>query len=141
MADSTFTLEILTPSRRDFEGEVVSLAAPGIQGYLGVLAHHAPLITPLMPGHIEVRLPDGDVDAYYVSGGFLEVSGNHAIVLADDLQTVAEIDLPEAEAAVAAAREARKEITAVPELARAEQELAQAKARLRAGKRQRGDSH
>jgi F-type H+-transporting ATPase subunit epsilon len=140
MAESTFTLEILTPSRRDFEGQVVSLAAPGSEGYLGVLAHHAPLITPLIPGHIEIRLPDGDVEAYYVSGGFLEVSGNHAIVLADDLQPVGEIDLPEAEAAVAAARESRRAITAAPELARAEQELAQARARLRAARRQRGDS-
>lgn len=140
MAEPTFTLEILTPSRRDFEGHVVSLAAPGSEGYLGVLAHHAPLITPLKPGHIEIRLPEGGSEAFYVSGGFLEVSGNHAIVLADDLQPVAEIELPEAEAAVTSARDARRAVTRAPEVARAELELAEARARLRAARRVRGDS-
>jgi F-type H+-transporting ATPase subunit epsilon len=139
MAEATFQLDILTPSRREFAGEAVSLVAPGSEGYLGVLAHHAPLITVLQPGHLDVRLAGGETASYHVTGGFLEVSRNHAIVLADTLELAAEIDLAGAQAEVAAAQETRREVMSPPDTARAEQELARARARLRSARRQRGD--
>jgi F-type H+-transporting ATPase subunit epsilon len=139
MADPTFTLAILTPSREEFAGPVTSLVVPGIAGYLGVLAHHAPLITPLAAGHLEMRFPDGRTALYYVSGGFLEVSRNKAIVLADSLEPAGEIDPGAAEGAVRAAREARREATAPIPVAEAEQALARARARLRTARKQRGE--
>jgi F-type H+-transporting ATPase subunit epsilon len=139
MAEPVFTLEILTPSRQEFTGKVTSLVAPGIAGYLGVLAHHAPLITPLAAGNLEVRLPAGETLLFFLSGGFLEVSRNRAIVLADALEPAKEIDPAAAEAAVRAAREARREATAPPAVERAELELSQARARLRAARKQRGE--
>jgi F-type H+-transporting ATPase subunit epsilon len=141
MADPTFTLSILTPSREEFAGKVTSLVVPGAAGYLGVLAHHAPLITPLAAGNLEVRFPDGKTVLYYVSGGFLEVSRNKAIVLADSLEPAAEIDAAAAAAAVAAARNARRAATAPVAVEEAEHELARARARLRAARKQRGDPH
>jgi F-type H+-transporting ATPase subunit epsilon len=139
MADATFLLEILTPSHREFSGQVHSVVAPGLEGYLGVLAHHAPLITPLAPGRLTVQDPAGSRQHYYVSGGFLEVSGNRAIVLADTLEAASEIDPAEAAAEVAAASAARKAVVAPPDVAAAEQALAQARARLRTARREKGE--
>jgi F-type H+-transporting ATPase subunit epsilon len=139
MADATFLLEILTPSHREFAGQVHSLVAPGLEGYLGVLAHHAPLITPLAPGRLTIQDPAGARRHFYVSGGFLEVSHNHAIVLADALEAAGDIDQAEAAAAVVAASTARKAVVAPPDVAVAEQTLAQARARLRTARRQQGE--
>ena len=84
-----FTFRLVTPQRIVFEGSVVSIQVPGSEGYLGVLAHHAPLITTLKPGKLEMRDPSGRVTAYAVTGGFLEVSDNVASVLADSADLIA----------------------------------------------------
>jgi F-type H+-transporting ATPase subunit epsilon len=83
-----FTFRLVTPQRIVFEGPVVSIQAPGSEGYLGVLAHHAPLITTLKDGKLEMRDPSGRVTAYHVGGGFLEVSNNCASVLADSAELI-----------------------------------------------------
>ena len=84
-----FTFRLVTPQRVVFEGPVVSLQAPGSEGYLGILAHHAPLITMLKEGKLEYRDAAGKVAAYRVTGGFLEVSENRASVLADAAEPMA----------------------------------------------------
>ena len=84
-----FTFRLVTPQRIVFEGPVVSIQAPGSEGYLGVLAHHAPLITTLKEGRLEMRDPSGRVTAYHVTGGFLEVSNNRASALADSADPIA----------------------------------------------------
>ena len=83
-----FTFRLVTPQRIVFEGPVLSIQAPGSEGYLGVLAHHAPLITTLKDGKLEKRDPSGRVTAYHVGGGFLEVSNNRASVLADSAELI-----------------------------------------------------
>lgn len=80
---ATFRLEIVTPVGPVYSGEVVSLIAPGSEGYLGVLAHHAPLLTALRAGTLTLREPNGAQSEHRITGGFLEVSKNHAMVLAD----------------------------------------------------------
>ncbi len=100
MADTPFAFRLVTPQRLLLEEAIVSLQAPGSEGYLGVLAHHAALITALRPGRLDVRTTDGRVLSYAVSGGFLEVSGNRASVLADAAELAGEIDRPRAEAAL-----------------------------------------
>lgn len=80
---TTYPLQILAMDRLVFEAEIESLQAPGSQGGLGVLAHHAPLITELQPGLITVRLGDGAVRSFRITGGLLEIGGNRATVLAD----------------------------------------------------------
>ena len=82
---STFQLSILTPERAVFEGAVEYLQVPGSQGYLGVLAHHAGLVTALAAGTLTVRHAGGREEAWQVEGGFFEVSNNRATVLADSL--------------------------------------------------------
>ena len=100
MADTPFTFRLVTPQRLLLEAPIVSLEAPGSEGYLGILAHHAPLITPLRPGRLDVRDPAGVESSYAVSGGFLEVSANRATVLADTAERVDEIDRSRAEASL-----------------------------------------
>lgn len=80
-----FHLSILTPERSVFEGEVEYLQAPGSEGYLGVLAHHAALVTALGEGTLTVRDADGKETRWPLSGGFFEVSNNRATVLADSV--------------------------------------------------------
>lgn len=80
---STFQLSILTPERSVFEGAVEYVQVPGLAGYLGVLAHHAALVTGLAAGTLTVRKAGGDEVRWDVTGGFFEVSNNRATVLAD----------------------------------------------------------
>jgi len=98
MPDTPFTFRLVTPQRLLLEARAVSLQAPGSEGYLGILANHAPLITPLRPGRLEVRDEHGALRTYAVSGGFLEVSMNRATVLADSAEAADAIDRPRAEA-------------------------------------------
>ena len=82
---NTFALSILTPERTVFEGSVEYVQVPGTEGYMGVLAHHAALVTALAAGDLTVRTPDGATSKLAVSGGFFEVSNNQASVLADSV--------------------------------------------------------
>ncbi len=78
-----FKLSILTPEQTVFEGPVEYVQVPGTEGYLGVLANHAALVTALAPGRLTMRHPGGREEHFEVSGGFFEVSHNRASVLAD----------------------------------------------------------
>jgi F-type H+-transporting ATPase subunit epsilon len=80
-----FLLSILTPEATVFEGPVEYVEVPGSQGYFGVLAHHAPLVSGLASGTLVVRKAGGAVEQLQVSGGFFEVSNNKATVLADSV--------------------------------------------------------
>jgi F-type H+-transporting ATPase subunit epsilon len=82
---ATFQLSILTPEKSVFEGPVEYVEVPGIAGYLGVLAHHAALVTGLAPGTLTVRVSGNDTQRWEVTGGFFEVSNNRATVLADEV--------------------------------------------------------
>ena len=86
MAEKTFKLQILTPKKRVFQGEISSLVAPGALGYLGVLANHAPLVTTLTAGKVTYRDAQGQATSVESTGeGFLEVRNNQARLLADGI--------------------------------------------------------
>ncbi len=80
---ATFKLSILTPEKSVFEGDVEYVEAPGTEGYFGVLAHHAAMVTALAKGTLTVRGAGGTAESWEVAGGFFEVSNNTATVLAD----------------------------------------------------------
>ena len=86
---TSFELSILTPEQSVFEGAVEYVQVPGSEGYLGVLAHHAALVTALAPGTLTVRRPGGAEEQWQVTGGFFEVSKNQATVLADSVRGAA----------------------------------------------------
>ena len=127
----TFHLSLLTPERSLLEAEVVSLTAPGSEGYLGVLAHHAPLITALQAGRLEIRDADQKESVFAVSGGFLEVSENKATILADAVETPDEIDTDRAKQALERARERLRDTSGSIDVPRAEAACKRALNRLR----------
>lgn len=102
---ATFPLELVTPERILFSEEVQAVRAPGVDGSFGVLAHHAPLLTELTTGLLKVTLANGFESYIATSGGFLQVSRDKVIVLADSAELAEEIDVERAKAAAARARQ------------------------------------
>ena len=102
---TVFRLTIHTPDSTVFDADVISVTAPGSEGYLGVLARHAPIITGLGAGKLTLRLADGRLDDFAVSGGFLSVADNRATILADACEHVSSIDLARAREAEKRARQ------------------------------------
>ena len=125
------TLEIITGERRVLRQEdVEEVIAPGALGELGILPHHAPLITSLAPGELDVKI-NGVREEYFVAGGFLEVHDDQVIVLADQAEAGGEIDAERAEAARARAQQHLQEGAADADRARAQLALARSIGRLR----------
>ena len=86
MAEKEFQLEVITPHKVIFSQSVVSVTAPGKEGYLGILANHAPLLTSLQRGKIEIRGADMTYTAIKVQHGFLETSRNKVDSLVDEAE-------------------------------------------------------
>jgi len=124
-------LEIVTAERMVYSEDVEAVIAPGIEGQLGILPHHAPLMTILQSGELRVKR-GADEDIMAISGGFLEVRPDRVIVLADSAERAEEIDETRAEAAKQRAEQRLKERGVIPGLdtARAEAALRRAMARL-----------
>jgi F-type H+-transporting ATPase subunit epsilon len=97
--------EIVTAERTVFEETVDMVVAPGIEGQLGILPHHAPLITTLTYGELIIHR-EGQEDTFIaIGGGFLEVGPDHVTILADSAERAEEIDADRAEAARQRAKE------------------------------------
>ena len=85
---ATYHLRILTPSATVLDEDVVSVIAPGEAGYLGVLANHAPILTTLQRGTLQVKLENGE-KWFRVEGGILRVAANSAVLLSESVEEVA----------------------------------------------------
>ena len=90
--------EIVSQDRMVFEGDVDIIVAPGIDGEMGILPNHAPLLSTLDFGILRVRTDDRE-DIFTIAGGIIEVQPNIVTVLADAAENVLEIDVARAEAA------------------------------------------
>lgn len=94
----TIRCEIVSQDRTVFEGDVDIVVLPGMDGEMGVLPHHAPLLTTLKFGIIKVR-SRGAESIFAVAGGVAEIQPDIVTVLADAAENVEEIDVARAEAA------------------------------------------
>ncbi|MCC7360864.1 MAG: F0F1 ATP synthase subunit epsilon [Anaerolineales bacterium] len=90
--------EIVSQDRSVFEGDVDIVVAPGADGEMGILPHHAPLLTTLKPGVLRVR-HSGREELFAISGGVMEVRPDIVTVLADAAERADEIDISRAEEA------------------------------------------
>lgn len=88
----SFKLEIVTPMRLAYEGEVSAIQAPGLDGYFGVLHNRAPLIAALGPGEVTFQEVNGPTRHLAIAGGFFQVARNRAVLLADEAVFAADID-------------------------------------------------
>jgi len=91
-------LEIVTPERLVYEDEVDSVNVPGIEGELGILPHHAPLVSILGFGELRIR-KGGAEESFAIAGGFVQVRPDKVVVMAETADLAAEIDLERAQEA------------------------------------------
>ena len=132
----TLHLEIVTPERLVYSDDVDAVVCPGIEGELGVLPHHTPLVTTLGYGELRIR-KGGREDYYAIAGGFLQVRPDKVVVMAETADLASEIDL---ERAQEARREAERALEGVAQtdavdLAAARAQLQQALLRIRVAER------
>ncbi len=106
MADSkTVEFELVTPQRLMLSEAVAMVVIPGGEGDFGVLPGHAPLISTVRPGTVNIYENDTVTQSLFVSGGFAEVKDNRCTLLAEEAVAVSEIDRAAAEKRLAEANE------------------------------------
>ncbi|MFC2044756.1 F0F1 ATP synthase subunit epsilon [Chloroflexota bacterium] len=133
---SPIRLEIVTAERVVYSDEVDVIVAPGIDGQLGILPHHAPLMTMLEAGELQVRKGETET-SLAISGGFLEVRPDRVIVLADAAERSDEIDLARAEAAKRRAQEQLAHPISGVDTSQVEAALRRSLSRLKVAQRRR----
>ncbi len=101
---SSIRLDIVTAERAVYSEDVEMVIAPGVQGQLGILPHHTPLMTTLQAGELLIKKGGQEV-SLAISGGFLEVRPDKVVVLADSAERADEIDVSRAEEARRRAQE------------------------------------
>jgi F-type H+-transporting ATPase subunit epsilon len=127
---------VVNPERLVYSGEIDMLIAPGIDGQLGILPHHVPLMTILKAGEMDIRKGEESI-SLAISGGFLEVRPDRIIVLADTAERDDEIDIERAEQAKQRAEKALRERPSGIKAAQAEAALQRSLVRLQVGRRRR----
>ncbi|UCH42193.1 MAG: F0F1 ATP synthase subunit epsilon [Dehalococcoidales bacterium] len=133
---STLKLDVVSAERVVYSDDVDIVIAPGIEGQLGILPHHTPLMTTLQVGELLVRKGAQEF-SLVITGGFLEVRPDRVIVLADAAERAEEIDITRAEDAKRRAEEQLKRRTPEVDVAQAEAALRRSLARLKVGEKRR----
>ncbi len=98
MSDKTFVLTVVTPERRVFQETVNMVIVHTVDGEMGVLPGHIPLIAPLAIGPMRIKTGDDEHKAA-INGGFIEVTAEQVIILSESAEMAEEIDVVRAEAA------------------------------------------
>ena len=92
MAGTKFPVEVLTPEGEVFNDEVEMLSTKTSVGSIGLLANHQPLLAMLDPTELRLYKSESDVIRYAQGEGFLQISGEHALVLVDEVFDVDELN-------------------------------------------------
>ncbi len=92
MAHAKFPVEVLTPEGEVFSGEVEMVSTRTTLGQIGILARHAPLLASLEPTELRLYKTETEVIRFAQSEGYLQVGGNHAMLLVEEAHPVAELD-------------------------------------------------
>ncbi len=132
----TMRLEIITAERQVFADEVSLVVAPGIEGELGILPHHAPLMTILKPGELLIR-KDNEEIYMAISGGFLEVRPDKVIILADACERAEEINIERAQTAKERAEQLLKTHPPGTDISQVEAALRRSLIRLKVAEKRR----
>ena len=129
-------LEIVTPERLAYSDTVDAVNLPGIEGELGVLPHHAPLVSMLGVGELRIR-KGGAEESFAIVGGFLQVRPDKVVVMAETADMASEIDLERAQEARRSAERLLEEAgpADTADLAAARAALQQALLRIRVAER------
>ena len=135
---ATIKVDIVSAEGEIHSGEAAMVFAPAKMGEVGIAPRHAPLLTALRPGEVRVQSPEGDEEAFYITGGMLEVQPHLVTVLADTALRGDQLDEAAALAAQQAAEKALEGVSEETDIARAQAELEEARARYRAAQKLKG---
>jgi len=133
----TIHVDIVSAQEEIFSGPAEMVFASAIMGDVGILPRHAPMLTQLKPGEVRIKLPGGEEEMIYISGGMLEVLPHVVTVLADTATRAKDLDEAAAIEAKEKAEQAMQDKTSEFEYARAQTELAEAVAQIEAIKKLR----
>lgn len=88
----TMHIDIVSAEVEIYSGTVTEVYAPAEMGEVGIMAHHAPLITKMKPGEVRIVKQNGEVESFFVSGGILEVQPHVVTILSDTALRAADLD-------------------------------------------------
>jgi F-type H+-transporting ATPase subunit epsilon len=129
MAEALY-IEIITPAKITYKGNIESVTVPGVKGSFQVLKNHAPLISVLDIGLVKIKENENSTKYFATSGGTVEVLNNNILVLADSLEALDEIDIERAQRAKERAMERLTHKTEDTDIERARTALERAVNRL-----------
>ena len=131
----SFKVMIVTPDKTAYEGDAVSAIIPGLAGYLGVWANHAPLVGAVAPGVVFLRIDDAGSEKHFSVGtGFVEISDNVVNVMTDTCELASEIDKIRAQEALDRARGRLNSMETDLDRERARLSVSRAEARIKASR-------
>jgi F-type H+-transporting ATPase subunit epsilon len=130
--------DVVSVERVVFSDSVDMVIAPGVDGVLGILPHHAPLMTALVPGEIVIHKAGQEDVLLAVGGGFMEVRPDRVTILADQAERAEEIDMARAEAARQRAQQLLSGRPSGVDIVQAEHALRRSQIRLKVARRKRG---
>ncbi len=135
---TTLHLDVVSAEASIFSGEAKFVALPGESGEMGILPHHAPLISRIRPGTMKIVHPDDKEEFIFIAGGIIEVQPNGVTVLSDTAVRGGDLDEAKAQKAREQAEEALRNAKDKAEVAVVEAELAMLAAQLAAIRKLRG---
>jgi F-type H+-transporting ATPase subunit epsilon len=135
---ATIQVDIVSAEGEIHTGEAAMVFAPAKMGEVGIAPRHAPMLTTLKPGEVRVQDAEGNEQSFYITGGMLEVQPQRVTVLADTALRGDQLDAAAALSAQQAAEEALKGASEETDIARAQAELEEARARYRAAQKLKG---
>ncbi len=135
---ATIRIDIVSAEGEIHSGDATMVFAPAKMGEVGIAPRHAPLLTALGPGEVRIQDADGKEKSIYITGGLLEVQPHCVTILADTALRGDQLDEAAALAAQQAAEDALKGASEETDVARAQAELVEARARYRAAQNLKG---
>jgi F-type H+-transporting ATPase subunit epsilon len=135
---ATIKVDIVSAEGEIHSGTAAMVFAPAKMGEVGIAPRHAPMLTPLSPGEVRVQDEEGKEESFYITGGLLEVQPHQVTILADTALRSDQLDEAAALSSQQEAEEALKGASEETDIARAQGELAEARARYRAAQKLKG---
>ena len=136
---ATIQVDIVSAEGEIHSGTASMVFAPAKMGEVGIAPRHAPMLTPLSPGEVRVQDENGKEESFYITGGLLEVQPHIVTILADTALRGDQLDEAAALASQQKAEEELKGASEETDVARAQAELAEARARYRAAQKLKGN--
>ena len=135
---ATIKVDIVSAEGEIHSGDAAMVFAPASMGEVGIAPRHAPMLTTLKPGEVRVQTEEGQEEAFYITGGMLEIQPNQVTILADTALRGDQLDEAAALAAQQQAEKALEGASDETDIARANAELQEARARYRASQKLKG---